>query len=64
MGSTLRLYRTDIRVNREQGCPTELEVEYVEPDTGKVSTWWVFHSSDYIQTCGAGPKSIRIKPLQ
>ncbi len=62
MGSSLRLYRTDVRANKIQGCPSDFEIEYVEPDTGTLSTWWVFRASDYIQTCGAGPKALRIRP--
>lgn len=62
MGSSLRLYRTDVRANKVQGCPSDFEIEYIEPDTGTLSTWWVFRASDYIQTCGAGPKALRIRP--
>jgi hypothetical protein len=62
MGSPLRLYRTDVRANKVQGCPSDFEIEYIEPDTGTLSTWWVFRASDYIQTCGSGPKALRIRP--
>jgi hypothetical protein len=48
---------TTVRVAKKPGCPKSLFFSYVDPETGKTSD--VYSTPFSVQTCGAGPASIR-----
>jgi hypothetical protein len=61
------MYTTPIQTVNKVGCPSEILVEYIDPQTGAVATYAAGRSGsnmNSIQTCIRGVDRVRIKPGQ
>ena len=51
-------YWTSARISKAPGCPSSLEIEYIDPATGKPDSLVI---PERLQTCGAGVTQARVK---
>ena len=55
------LFYTPVRTNPMVGCPAEIIVQYIDPDTKKLSDSVANRRGTQIETCTAGVSAVRIK---
>ena len=51
-------YFTPVSVKKSQDCPSSIEIEYIEPSTGKPEGWTI---PDNNQTCGGGITQAKVR---
>ncbi len=54
------LYYTPVRLKETLGCPREAEIEYVDPDTNEIRSYFVTRRGTVIDSCVAGVALVRM----
>jgi hypothetical protein len=58
------LYYTPVKTSTAVGCPEEIIVEYIDPETKKLQTWVANRRGTNIETCTAGVTAARPRGRQ
>lgn len=56
-----KLYYTGIRTNPVAGCPRDIEIEYLDPGTAKIVSFFALRGRQNIETCREGVHQVRVK---
>jgi len=55
------MFYTPVRTTPIEGCPADLTVLYLDPQTQKLTSWEATRKGTTIETCGSGVTAVKIK---